>query len=171
MSIEVDTFHLHYKKPFNGDLFLAEAHQKMSETLSDVADVFRLYEGVAQRIIRERNAVVPESADWGYYGWSGLMISIRLRKNEGFDIAHDFYEYLSFQTRHARADTPVSKRCCEPEASDYAVIMRRAFTFQIGKAKCTLCIFANEDSDICKKVETGTEPTYELVCAGSPIAA
>lgn len=169
MSIEVDTFHLSYKKPFSGDLFLAEAKEKMNETLGDVADVFRIYEGVAQRIIRERNAIKPESADWGFYGWSGLMITIRLGKEEGFDAAHDFYEYLAFQTKHARADTPVDKRCCEPDASDYALIMRRAFTFQVGKAKCTLCIFANDQSDICKKVEVGTEPTYELVCAGSPL--
>lgn len=171
MAIEVDTFNLSYKQPFNGDLFIAQAREQMALTLNEVSEVFRIYEGVAQRIIRERNEVAPGTADWGFYGWSGLMVSVRLRKEEGFDAAHDFYEYLAFQTKHARADTPVAKRCCEPEASDYAIIMRRAFTFQIGKAKCTLCIFASDDSDICKKVETGVEPTYELVCAGSPIPA
>ena len=97
------------------------------------------------------------------------MISVHLRKDEGFDVAHDYYEYLSFQTRSARADTRVKDRNCDPEAHDYALIMRRAFTFQIGKAKCTLCLFADTESDICKKVEIGTEPTYELVCSGSPI--
>ena len=167
MSIEIDTFELHYKKPLDGGLFLAGIDSLFESTVDKLRDTFKIYEGVAKRIIRERNIVRPGTADWGYYPWSGLMVSIHLDADEGFDALHDYYEYLSFQTQHSFAREV--DRCAEPKPQDYALIMRRAWVFRVGDSRCTLCAFASDNSQICKKVETGMEPTYELVCEGSQL--
>ncbi len=169
MSIEIDTFKASYKKPLDGGLFLATMNDEFSKSIAKVRETFKIYEGVASRIVRERNLIKPDSAGWGFYRWSGLMISIHLAKDEGFDALHEYYEYLSHQTTHSFSDTAKSRRNAEPSPSDYAEIMRRAWTFQVGDSLCTLCAFASDQSDICKKVEVGMEPKYELICAGWPL--
>lgn len=169
MSIELDTFKLHYQKPLDGGVFVASLEDLFLKETSRVKNTFRVYEGVAKRILAERNAVKEGSADWGFYSWAGLMVSIRLGKDEGFDSLHNYYDMLSFQTKHFR---PLDKdliRKAEPDPEDYAAILRRAWRFDVGEARCTFCAFADYDSEVCKKVVVGTEETYELICAGSPL--
>lgn len=167
MSIEINTFEATYNKPLDGGAFITAAGKAADDALAKALETLRIYEGVGSRIIKERNAIAPGSASWDYVSWTGLFLKINLGPDEGFDALHDYYEYLAFQTKHVRSDATTRK--FDPDPEDYAEIRRRAWTFSVGGSRCTLAAFANANSNICKMVEVGTQPKYELICAGSPI--
>lgn len=167
MTIEINTFEATYNKPLDGGAFIAAAGKIADVALAKALETLRIYEGVGSRILKERNALVPDSARWDYTQWFGLFLKIDLGIDEGFDALHDYYEYLAFQTKHVRSDATTRKVGPDPE--DYAELRRRSWTFYVGDSRCTLAAFANANSNICKMVEVGTQPKYELICAGSPL--
>ena len=169
MTVDLNTFELTWNKPLDGGAFVAGLDAVYAKAAGSLRETFRIYEAVGSRIIRERNAIVTDSASWDYVYWAGIYIKIKLRSDEGFDALYDYYEHLAHQTKHVRADVPTIDRKTEPDPEDYPELRRRCWTFRVGAARCTLGGFADESSETCKLVEVGTEPKFELHCAGSPL--
>lgn len=176
MTIEFSTHDISYQKPLDAGAFISALDGLYQKTVDEVRETFEIYGAVASRIVKERKLSVPEDeysegVHWDYIGWAGLLIMVNLGKDEGFDVVHDYYEYLSFQTKNSRARVDMKDRVIEPEPEDYGAIGRRAWTFKVGKSRCTLAAVAHYNSNVCKRVEDGTEPKYKIVCDGSSLAA
>lgn len=171
MTIELHTSNLVYPQPpeVTSGAFLAGLDAIYAKEYARVSKTFSIYEAVGTRIMKQRNALVAGSARWDMAGWTGLFIKIDLQPDEGFDAVFDYYEWLAFQTKNYRPSSKSFHRKVDPDPEDFAEIRRRAWTFRIDDCRCTLAAFANSNSEICKQVEVGTQPKYELVCAGSPL--
>ena len=171
MTVELHTHELIYPNPpeITGGAFLAGLDGIYAKEFARVGKIFSVYEAVGTRILKHRNSVVPDSARWDVAGWTGLFIKIDLKPDEGFDVLHDYYEWLSFQTKNYRPTAKTFERKADPDPEDYAEIRRRSWVFRVDNCRCTLAAFANANSEICKQVEVGTQPKYELICAGSPL--
>jgi hypothetical protein len=112
-------------------------------------------------------------ARWSYSQWSGIMVQINLRKDDGFDRLFDYHEECKAEVLRLSGILTTDDRSTvvDPKPADYPEMKRRAWTFKAGPAVMTLAGFGAYDSDICRMVQVGTEPKYELVCAGSPLPA
>lgn len=105
---------------------------------------------------------------WGWNTWSGLHVTLRLKRDDGFDAAFDYIEAAKEETLalHRR----FGGACvADPEPDIYAYLKRKTFTFKVAHYRFSLMIFAHDQSEACKVVEVGTEPKYELVCSGSTL--
>lgn len=62
-------------------------------------------------------------------------------------------------------------------SEDFAGIRRRTFQLKWAGGRAphdrrqniNIMVFAHDHSPVCKRVETGSEPTYELICDDSPV--
>lgn len=172
MTIELQTHDLCYHTPdVSGGEFLAGLDAIYAKEVKRIGATFSMFEAVGGRILKHRNSIVPHSARWDMAHWTGLFIKVDLQADEGFDVMHDYYEWLAFQTKNYRPLRKHATRVDSPDPEDYPEIYRRAWTFRIDDCRCTLAAFANTNSEICKQVIVGTQPKYELICGGSPLPA
>lgn len=173
MSVNLHPPYTILRENIDGAYYVAALQEELVKRSNEILETFRIYQAVASRIVTDRKLVAPETnpyCDWTT--WGGLYVVIHLRKEEGFDAMFDYYEWLSFQTSHARVIKPEiygKVRKTKPDPEDCPEIRRRAWTFQIGSSRCTLAAFADTASEICKVVEVGTKPKFEMICGGSPL--
>lgn len=112
-------------------------------------------------------------AKWTYASWSGLTVQIYLPRDGGFDRVFDLHEACKEETQRLAViyAAPSMKPFIDPLPDDVPELKRRSWTFRVGGAVLTLSAFGHYNSEICRMVENGSTPKYELVCDGSPLPA
>lgn len=105
---------------------------------------------------------------WGHTDWCGLYVKVELGPQDGFDAMHDLYEATAAEIARLAALNPTSylPAKSDPDPEDNVDLRMRYWHFKAGHARFSLWAQAHYASEVCKLVEVGTQPKYEMECNG-----
>ncbi len=145
------------------------AREHLEERLNNVHATAIPFVPLANKIIDMAKELNLTEIRWAYLDWGGLTIFVNLPDDVGFDVLFPLYEEAEKFCEDLKTLGYVQPFKVSPEPNDYEDLLRRCWTWQCGQGRFTLGAFIGANSEICKRVEIGTQPKYEFQCEGTPI--